>query len=82
MKIIAVLLLFPLLTLAQKPTISITQIDVGTNTSIRGMSIVSENIIWVCGSNVTVGRSIDQGKTWQWIVVPGFEKKDFRDIHA
>ena len=82
MKFIPVLWLFPLLTLAQKPKISITQINVGTNTSIRGMSIASENIIWVSGSNGTVGRSVDQGKTWQWLVVPGFEKKDFRDIHA
>ena len=54
----------------------------GTNTSLRGMSIPSENNIWVSGSNGTVGKSIDAGKTWRWIVVPGFEKRDFRDIEA
>jgi photosystem II stability/assembly factor-like uncharacterized protein len=50
--------------------------------SLRGMSITSENVIWVSGSNGTVGRSVDGGNTWQWMVVAGFEKSDFRDIEA
>jgi len=54
----------------------------GPKTSIRGMSVVSDNIIWVSGSGGQVGRSIDGGKTWQWSVVPGFEKREFRDIEA
>ena len=83
MKIISILcFLLPILSLGQQQKITITALSMGTNSSIRGMSIPSENIIWVSGSNGTVGRSKDQGKTWQWVVVPGFEKKDFRDIHA
>jgi len=54
----------------------------GTTVSIRGMSVVNDNIIWVSGTNGTVGRSLDAGKTWQWITVKGFEKTDFRDIEA
>jgi photosystem II stability/assembly factor-like uncharacterized protein len=54
----------------------------GTNTSLRGMSIPSENIIWVSGSNGTIGKSVDAGKSWRWLIVEGFEKKDFRDIEA
>jgi photosystem II stability/assembly factor-like uncharacterized protein len=54
----------------------------GTATSIRGMSVVSDHIIWVSGSNGTVGRSVDGGKTWQWITVKDYEKTDFRDIAA
>src|SRR3954451_7892027 len=54
----------------------------GANTSLRGMSIVSENVIWVSGRKGTIGKSIDDGRTWKWIVVPGFEKRDFRDIEA
>lgn len=54
----------------------------GTNTSLRGMSVPNDSTIWVSGSNGTVGKSVDAGRNWQWIVVPGFEKRDFRDIEA
>lgn len=54
----------------------------GTKTSIRGLSVVNNNVIWVSGSNGTIGKSIDGGKTWKWTVVKGFEKRDFRDIEA
>jgi len=54
----------------------------GTHSSFRGLSVVSDKVVWVSGSNGTVGRSLDGGKTWQWIIVPGQEKKDFRDIEA
>lgn len=52
------------------------------NTSLRGLSVVTDKIIWVSGSNGTVGRSIDGGETWKWYQVEGFEKNDFRDIEA
>ncbi len=54
----------------------------GTPTSLRGLSVVSDRVIWVSGSKGTVGRSIDGGKSWQWTTVKGFEKRDFRDIEA
>ncbi len=54
----------------------------GTHSSFRGLSVVNDKVIWVSGSNGTIGRSLDKGKTWQWIIVPGHEKKDFRDIEA
>lgn len=54
----------------------------GTKTSIRGLSVVNDQVIWVSGSNGTIGKSIDGGKTWKWNVVKGFEKRDFRDIEA
>jgi len=50
--------------------------------SIRGLSVVDNNILWVSGSNGTVGKSFDGGKTWKWMIVKGFEKTDFRDIEA
>ncbi len=52
------------------------------NASLRGLSVVNDRIIWVSGSDGTVGRSVDSGKTWRWLVVEGFEKIDFRDIEA
>lgn len=51
-------------------------------TSIRGMSVVNDDLVWVSGSQGTVGRSTDGGKTWTWMQVKGFEKNDFRDIEA
>ncbi|MEP7253136.1 MAG: oxidoreductase [Ginsengibacter sp.] len=57
-------------------------LDSGTNTSIRGLSVVTDKIIWASGSNGMVGKSLDSGNTWKWIQVKGFEKADFRDIEA
>ncbi len=54
----------------------------GTRASFRGLSVVDDHVVWVSGSNGTVGRSIDGGLTWNWMIVQGFEKTDFRDIEA
>ncbi len=68
---------------AQKKEIPTVEIlTSGTKTSIRGLSVVSNEIVWVSGSNGTVGRSSDGGKNWKWFVVKGFEKAEFRDIEA
>lgn len=65
---------------AQKPTVDI--LTSGTKTSLRGLSVVNDNVVWVSGSNGTVGRSNNGGKNWNWFTVKGFEKTDFRDIEA
>ena len=54
----------------------------GTKASIRGLSVVSDKVVWISGSEGTVGRSTDGGVTWKIIKVKGFEKADFRDIEA
>ena len=54
----------------------------GSKASLRGLSVVTDNIIWVSGSDGTVGRSLDGGNSWNWTIVKGFEKTDFRDIEA
>jgi len=51
-------------------------------TSMRGLSVVNKNVIWVSGSKGQVGKSIDGGKTWQWTQPKGYEMLDFRDIQA
>lgn len=65
---------------AQTPSVEI--LTSGTKTSLRGLSVVSDNILWVSGSGGVVGKSSNGGKTWKWITVPGFEKTEFRDIEA
>ncbi|MEO8823157.1 MAG: oxidoreductase [Ginsengibacter sp.] len=52
------------------------------SSSLRGLSVVNNNIVWVSGSKGTVGKSIDAGKSWKWMKVKGFGKTDFRDIEA
>lgn len=50
--------------------------------SIRGLSVVSDKIFWVSGNKGTVGKSKDGGQTFEWMIVKGYEKSDFRDIEA
>ena len=54
----------------------------GTKTSLRGLSVVSDAIVWVSGSSGTIGKTTDGGKNWKWFSVKGFEKTEFRDIEA
>ena len=68
------------LAIAQTPTVEV--LTSGTKTSLRGLSVVNDNIIWVSGSNGMVGKSTNAGKNWKWMKVNGFEKTDFRDIEA
>lgn len=74
------LLLFSLSAFAQNPRVE--TLTKGTKTSLRGLSVVNDNVIWVSGSNGTVGRSNNGGKNWNWYTVKGFEKTEFRDIEA
>jgi hypothetical protein len=61
---------------------SIDSLSSGPRCSLRGLSAVDDNIVWVSGSKGTVGKTIDGGKTWTWMTVPGYETRDFRDIEA
>ena len=54
----------------------------GNKTSLRGLSVVNDNVVWASGSNGTVARSVDGGKTFEWLTVKGYEQRDFRDIEA
>ncbi|MFZ9386642.1 MAG: YCF48-related protein [Chitinophagaceae bacterium] len=65
---------------AQVPKVEL--LHSGNGVSLRGLSVVNDNVVWVSGSKGTVGRTTNGGKTWQWRVVSGFEKRDFRDIEA
>jgi photosystem II stability/assembly factor-like uncharacterized protein len=79
--VVALVFFYPFTLLSQKlPSVQLLQDSI--NSSFRGLSVPSDNVVWVSGSNGTVGRSTDAGKIWKWINVPGFEKRDFRDIEA
>lgn len=78
--LICYIFFLPFFGLAQ--TYNLVPLTTGTNTSIRGMSVVSDKIAWVSGSNGYIGKTIDGGNTWQWTQPAGYEKLDFRDIEA
>ncbi len=66
-------------------TVNAQQIKIissGNKTSLRGLSVVNDRVVWVSGSDGMIGKSIDSGNTWKWMQVKSFEKTDFRDIEA
>jgi photosystem II stability/assembly factor-like uncharacterized protein len=61
----------------------------GSKISIRGLSVVDDNIAWVSGTTGMVGRTNDGGKSWKWFNAKKFipddslrSRVDFRDIDA
>jgi photosystem II stability/assembly factor-like uncharacterized protein len=58
------------------------KISVPTQAGFRGLSVVSEKTVWASGTDGTVIRTLDAGKTWTVMTVPGAEKLDFRGIRA
>jgi len=80
MRLLILLILFPFVGSAQEFTI--IPLSSGTNTSIRGLSIVDDQHAWVSGSNGYIGKTSNAGKDWTWTKPASFEKLDFRDIEA
>lgn len=60
----------------------INTLQSGNKVSIRGLSVVNNNIIWASGNNGMVAKSTNGGKDFEWMKVVGYEKRDFRDIEA
>ncbi|MCE7055982.1 YCF48-related protein [Algoriphagus sp. AGSA1] len=50
--------------------------------SLRGLSPLTDEIVWASGSNGTWLRTIDAGKSWDHGVINGLDTVDFRSIHA
>ncbi len=59
-----------------------TIIQTPVKTSIRGISPLTDNILWASGSQGTWMRTLDGGSTWEHGVVAGMDSVDFRDIEA
>ncbi len=62
-------------------TVKILQKD-SVKTSLRGLYVYDNKVLWTSGSNGMIGKSQDAGETWEWIRIPGYYKIDFRDIEA
>jgi photosystem II stability/assembly factor-like uncharacterized protein len=62
--------------------------ETGVDSNLRGICVVTEltpadkQILWASGSQGAVVRSIDSGKTWKRLRIPGAEALDFRAVQA
>ncbi|MCG8578330.1 MAG: YCF48-related protein [Bacteroidales bacterium] len=68
----------------EQSTISfeLTNIETPTTASIRGLSVVDENCLWLSGSQGTVLRSMNGGQSWKDCSISTEANNDFRSIHA
>ncbi|MDE0560980.1 YCF48-related protein [Algoriphagus sp. NF] len=57
-------------------------VNTPTEASLRGISVVTSDIIWASGSQGIWLRSVDGGSSWSSGVVDGLDSVDFRSIHA
>jgi photosystem II stability/assembly factor-like uncharacterized protein len=60
----------------------IESLHAGGKVSIRGLSVVNDEVAWVSGSGGWVGKTLNQGSSWEWMQVIEREDADFRDIEA
>ena len=49
---------------------------------LRGLDVGTDGSIWSSGTQGTVLRSLDSGRTWTSWNIPNAENLDFRDIEA
>jgi photosystem II stability/assembly factor-like uncharacterized protein len=63
-------------------SLQLKKIDLPVESYFRGISVVDDAVAWISGSRGTVGRTIDGGKTWQFVQPKGFERLDFRSLFA
>ena len=54
----------------------------GSTARLRGLSVVSKDVVWASGSVGTVLRTTNGGATWQSVGPPGTATLQFRDIEA
>lgn len=62
--------------------IEFTELETGTDASLRALHVVSNDIIWASGTGGTFLTSSDGGATWKTDTVAGASGDDLRSIHA
>jgi photosystem II stability/assembly factor-like uncharacterized protein len=56
--------------------------DTGVTARFRGLAPVSDRVAWVAGSEGTILRTTNGGRSWQRVDPPGVAALQFRDIEA
>ena len=57
-------------------------IETNVNSSLRGLSVVNDQVAWISGSAGWVGISTDGGIHWNFNQVKGHESSGFRSLYA
>jgi photosystem II stability/assembly factor-like uncharacterized protein len=60
----------------------IKELSAQKGVSIRALSIPTDKVIWASGSKGMVAKSTNEGVTFEWMQVKGYEKRDFRAMYA
>ena len=80
MRLAALLAVFATATLPAAPTW--TPQTSGVTARLRGVSAVSDRVVWASGAGGTILRTEDGGDHWLKLAVPDVASLDFRDIDA
>lgn len=54
----------------------------GAKASLRGISVVDDDVVWASGTEGTFVLTIDGGNTWKADTIAGASSLDFRDVEA
>ncbi len=57
-------------------------VDAQTKSTLRGLYAAGNGVVWVTGSEGTVRRTVDGGKTWSSPAPEGSETFEIRDVEA
>ncbi|GAA0729566.1 WD40/YVTN/BNR-like repeat-containing protein [Dactylosporangium roseum] len=57
-------------------------LDSGSTARLRGLAAVSDRVAWASGTEGTVLRTVDGGRTWRQVGPPDTTGLQFRDIEA
>ena len=66
----------------RKPGFEFIELNTPGNSSLRAICALSENIVWVSGSQSQVLLTTDGGANWNDAGVPDCEDTEFRSLHA
>jgi photosystem II stability/assembly factor-like uncharacterized protein len=56
--------------------------ETGVTARLRGVSAPDVNVVWASGTDGTIIRTTDGGRTWKRLTIPDASTLDFRDIDA
>ncbi len=82
MRTYSILFMIGVLTINAAAQNSIKILTEKNGISVRGLSVPNNKTIWASGSSGSIAKSVDGGENFEWQQVKGYEKRDFRAIHA
>lgn len=79
---IPLFILFVLTDVIGQSPMSWEEFSLNRQSSLRGIDAVSDKECWVSGTNGTVAKTVNGGRNWKYLTVPGADSLDFRDIEV